>query len=132
MVGGDEFPPVMTADETHVWVVEQESAAPADPGQVLAVRVDPRTGEISERSGNLVPGGMGPGVFPFALGEGGMWFYGGGDVAIRRLNVETMEVDESVDVSGHAENAIDAVLDPSTRTIWFAPYEGDVVRIDVH
>ena len=35
--------------------------------------------------------GAGPTVFPFAVGEGEMWFHGGGDVAVHRLNSKTME-----------------------------------------
>lgn len=131
LLGGDDFPPVMAAGESDAWVTKEDSHGATAPSDVLVVRVDAQTGEILGESGNLVPNGMGPTVFPFAADNGSMWFYGGGQVAVHRLNVETMEVDESVDLSDHAMNVIDAVLDPNAGTIWVASYEGPVIRIEL-
>jgi streptogramin lyase len=131
LLGGDDFPPVMAADDNDVWLVREEAHGPTDPADVLAVKVDAQTGAIIAESGNLVPEGVGPTVFPFAEDEGGLWFYGGGNVAVHRLNSKTMEVDESLNLRDHVVNGIDAVLDPIAGTIWFAGYEGPVIRIDL-
>jgi hypothetical protein len=42
-----------------------------------------------------------------------------------------MDVGQSVDLSDHAMNVIDAVLDPIAGTIWVASYEGPIIRIDL-
>lgn len=131
LLGGTEVPPVMTADESDVWVVKEESHGATVPSYVLAVRVDAQTGEITGESGNLVPKAMGRSFFPFATDRGGMWFYGRGDVAVHRLNSETMQVDESVHLRDQTGYAIDAVLDPAAGTIWIASYDGPVIRIDL-
>lgn len=132
LLGGNEFPPVMAADDGSVWVVKEESQGATVPADVLALRINALTGEVISESGNLVPNGRGPTVFPFAADDGSLWFYGGGEVAVRRLNAQTMEVDESVNLSDDAINGIDAVMDPVAGTIWFASYEGPVIRIDLH
>lgn len=130
LLGGDEFPPVMAAGESDLWVVDAEAGGSSDPVGVVAVRIDAGTGGIiaeSERLGSV--GGLT--VFPFAANGDEMWFFGGGDVAVNRLDTETLRVDQTVDFSALTNTAIDAVLDPITGTIWVASYEGPVVRIDL-
>jgi hypothetical protein len=78
LLGGDDPPPVMAASSSDVWVVREDSQGETTPVDVVAVRIDARTGDILRESGNLVPDGMGPTVFPFASDGESMWFYGGG------------------------------------------------------
>lgn len=125
--GGDEMPPVVAIGAGDVWVTREQLQGDSAPGETLAVRIDAQTNEVIGESQNLTPE-SGTSVFPFAVGEGGLWFFGGGDAGIRRLNAQTLQVDESVDLEGHA---IDALLDPTAGTIWVASYEGPVIRIDL-
>jgi hypothetical protein len=122
-VAGVSGPPVLTVGHGYVWTIRLVEKG---PGEEL-VRIDPRTNEV-EGLGIL-------GTFhPFGVWDGGVWLRSSRHpgsvlpIAISRLDAETLELDESVDLD---ELAVDAALDPTTGTIWLATYEGPVVRIDL-
>jgi hypothetical protein len=122
-VAGVSGPPVLTVGDGYVWTIRLVEKGPDEE----LVRIDPRTDEV-EGLGIL-------GTFhPFGVWDGGVWLRSSRHpgsvlpVAISRLDTETLELDESVDLD---ELAVDAALDPTAGTIWLATYEGPVVRIDL-
>jgi DNA-binding beta-propeller fold protein YncE len=70
--------------------------------------------------------------YPFAFGEGGVWFVDKAGPAVSRLNTQTLEIDHSVAVDALAQDStVHAAFDMDTGTIWVANYEDTITRIDL-
>lgn len=120
-------PPV--AGDGSVWI---PTSVPLGPGSVLGpnepavILVDALTGAVV---GSPTPTG-GQIFQPFAVGDGSLWFLGGGNgvSTVERLSEKTLTVTDSVRLGDH--NALQASLDAS-GTVWIADQrQGIVVRID--
>jgi streptogramin lyase len=127
---GNISPPVIAASEKEVWVVRRTDRGPTLHSGAILVRLDAETGEVLSESKNLQVTGSYPSVHPFAADNEGLWFYGGGTVAIHRLDVDTMEVTQSLDLSDLVKHAVEIVQDPETGTIWVVRFGGGVIRIE--
>lgn len=89
----------------------------------VAVQLSPETGEII-RGPIVIPGGFNP----FAVGSGGVWFAGG--KGISRLNLETLDVDQSLPVTDGVP--VDVELDSVRSAIWVVNYQGTITRINLY
>lgn len=106
--------PALALGEDALWT----SAYVFEPKETsLAIRIDARTYDVTRKPLSIHH------FSPFAVAEGGVWFYGSGGLS--RLNPQTLEVDESVDFDAAP---IDAAFDPATRSFWLLDEWPSVVR----
>lgn len=120
-IRGSVFAPVV--GEGVVWV-----PVVLPDGSSVILRLDTGTSEVL---GEPIPI---PPALPFAVGAGRVWFLGEGG-STYGLNVQSLEVDESVPDTGTAAGqsiAPTAALDGSTGSIWIANYRRTVTRIDLY
>jgi streptogramin lyase len=121
---------VITGDG-YVWVHGWLSAIDPAIGtgaedRLVVLRIDPRTDEAVGDPTSM------EWFYPFAFGEGGVWFVDKAGPAVSRLNTQTLEIDHSVAVDAVAQDStVHAAFDMGTGTIWVANYEDTITRIDL-
>ncbi len=108
------------------WLSNSSESGTGSADRVVAVRLDPQTGDVV---GDPVQ--LNTGFAPFATDEAGVWFYGaeesGNGVVVSRLRG-----DGSVDASVVLQTPpADAALDPTGRTVWVANEQESVTRIEL-
>jgi hypothetical protein len=73
---------------------------------------------------------------PFAVGEGGVWFLdrGATDVAVSRLDPETLEIDVSIPVRSFPSTVgLEPALDTTSHTVWVPSDDrNEITRIDLY
>lgn len=113
--GGSLMPPLMAPGEGAVWV----SGVGPSPD---VFRVEASTNQVARERID------GDRFHPFAVAEGGVWLLGstGQSATLERLNSQTLELDNIVEVGG----GLDAAFHPASRSFWLAE-ERSVVRVDL-
>lgn len=108
--------------DTAVWAV-----ATYGPDSTYLTRIDAGTNETG--SSVIVEGGW----TPFAVGAGRLWLMGGMEPEIRLawLDLGTLTLEGSIVVGELPAFEGSGIYDPATDTIWVAPYEGSVTRVDL-
>lgn len=93
-----------------------------------AVRIDARTLDVEPMQVRNFE--------PFAVGEGGVWFLdrGATDVAVSRLDPETLEIDVSIPVPSFPSTVgLEPALDTTSHTVWVPSDDRDqITRIDLY